>query len=506
MKLTKEQELVVETNENLKINAKAGTGKTTTLYHYIKSRPKNSKILYIAFNKSVQFEAQRKFEDIDHVFLDIRTAHSMAYSAIIKNSKYKVGFLNPEDVSELLSIRDYVMCTHVVKMVNYFCGCSDTKLQTIDYRGTIQTQKALTYVDEHYEEIALNARKILAKMDKGEIPVIHDFYLKKWQLQREVMNYDYILFDEGQDASEAMLDIFNNQKGIKIIVGDSHQQIYAWRNAVNSLEKVDFKELHLSESFRFNQNIADMAVNTIKWKTSLLSKTDLLDFSITGSGNSKTKKTKAIIGRTNTKLVREAINMLVINKTITKPYFEGGFANYSINNIFTVAGDIIAIMNGRANKIKTAKLKGINSVEKLESFIEETEDSNLAQALEMVKEYGSKLIPFVTLLKQAIVEDKEDAEIIFTTVHKSKGMEYDEVTLLDDFNTKDKLFKMLLNSDPLFRSNALKSINEEINLIYVGLTRTKGKIKLSDSILKDILPKEAQTFEPKTKTKKKNGK
>jgi superfamily I DNA/RNA helicase len=48
------------------------------------------------------------------------------------------------------------------------------------------------------------------------------------------------LFDEGQDASPAMLAIFLKQKGVKVIVGDTHQQIYAWRYAVNSLAKADF--------------------------------------------------------------------------------------------------------------------------------------------------------------------------------------------------------------------------------------------------------------------------
>ena len=63
-------------------------------------------------------------------------------------------------------------------------------------------------------------------MERAEIPITHEFYLKKFQLQNPQLSYDYILFDEGQDASPVMLDVFLKQKATKVIVGDGHQQIY----------------------------------------------------------------------------------------------------------------------------------------------------------------------------------------------------------------------------------------------------------------------------------------
>ena len=83
--------------------------------------------------------------------------------------------------------------------------------------------------------------------------------MKKFQLSNPQLYYDYILFDEGQDASAAMLDVFLHQPAIKIIVGDVHQQIYGWRYAVNSLQQVDFPLYVLSNSFRFDDEIALMA-------------------------------------------------------------------------------------------------------------------------------------------------------------------------------------------------------------------------------------------------------
>src|SRR5690625_7220473 len=106
-------------------------------------------------------------------------------------------------------------------------------------------------------------------MDRNEIEITHDFYLKKFQLSAPVLPYDYILFDEAQDASGAMLDIILRQPATKVIVGDSHQQIYGWRFDVNSLEKVHFDTYHLTISFRFGYILVRPA-------TKLLSSTDYL--------------------------------------------------------------------------------------------------------------------------------------------------------------------------------------------------------------------------------------
>ena len=61
MKLTREQESIINSTGDIKINAVAGSGKTTTVTLYAKSRPADSRILYLAFNKSVKLEAVQKF-------------------------------------------------------------------------------------------------------------------------------------------------------------------------------------------------------------------------------------------------------------------------------------------------------------------------------------------------------------------------------------------------------------------------------------------------------------
>jgi superfamily I DNA and RNA helicase len=75
MKLTKEQEEIINSDKlSFKINAVAGSGKTTTLLEYAK---KNShlKILYLAYNKSLQVSLQDKLKEYN-----LPSMHSKHYS------------------------------------------------------------------------------------------------------------------------------------------------------------------------------------------------------------------------------------------------------------------------------------------------------------------------------------------------------------------------------------------------------------------------------------------
>ena len=65
-----------------------------------------------------------------------------------------------------------------------------------------------------------------------------DAILKIWQLEKpnlfKTEGVDCVMVDEGQDMNGAMLDIFlNSGPGPRIIVGDPHQQIYAWSKKAN---------------------------------------------------------------------------------------------------------------------------------------------------------------------------------------------------------------------------------------------------------------------------------
>lgn len=487
MELTSEQYSIINSTGNIKINAVAGSGKTTTVIEYAKAKPKKSRILYLAFNKSVKLEAARKFSEQGLFNVRVETAHSLAYKHIIQKNNYKVrpqGYKTHE-VAEILGLQgdgekhtEYIVANHINKFMAYFCNGDKLKVQDLNYLDVVSDKKAKAFVSKFYNYIETQARFFLKKMDNGEVEITHDFYLKKFQLSNPELDFDYILFDEGQDASPAMLDIFLKQKATKVIVGDTFQQIYSWRYAVNSLEKTDFKALYLTTSFRFGQDIANLASEVIKWKNHLW---ENKPFMITGKGSTKENKVKAVLARTNLGLLLKAIEYLKEKKNISRLYFEGNINSYTYADDGASLYDVLNLYNGQRSMIKDKLIKAMRDVNELEDYIEKTDDMQLGMMVEIVKKYGNNIPKIIKGIKDKHVENNErdKAEVIFSTVHRSKGMEYDIVELVDDFITEEKIKKITEEK----REFDLEKLNEEINLLYVAITRTKNTLYIPETLV-----------------------
>ena len=498
MKWTKEQKEIINSNGNIRINAIAGSGKTTTIVEYAASRPKDSKILYLVFNKSVKTEAIAKFKKKGLYNVTVETAHSLAHQNIVRLYKYKVcnGYKSYELVPLLNLFENsqrhgaFILANHINKLVAYYCNSDVEKIRDLKYIKTITDPKSKGFVTKFYDTIVEKAEYFIDRMDKAEIKVTHDFYLKKYQLSFPKLQYDYLLFDEGQDASAAMLDIFMSQEATKVIIGDTHQQIYSWRYAINSLEKTDFKTYNLSTSFRFNQEIANLASNTLDLK-SLVSSHE--QFNIHGKGICDTVKVKAILARTNLGLLYNAIEYVVEEKKASKIYFEGNINSYTYAEDGASLYDVLNLYQNKKHLIRDTLISKMKDIKDLEEYIKQTDDFQLGLMVEIVKKYDSKIPKILNEIKTKHIksDNKEDAEIIFSTVHRSKGMEYDEVKLATDFIDEKKI--QYLQDE--YEGTLADKIKEEINLLYVAITRTKNILLIPENHLpasfvatKNIIP------------------
>jgi len=494
--LTEEQIAIINSTGNIKINAVAGSGKTTTIIEYAATRPQGSRILYLAFNKSVKLEAAHKFQQRKLHNVKVETAHSLAFRYIIPGSSYsvKAQAYKTHEIVELLGLTgngekhaEYIVANHINKFITYFCNSDKQKVQELNYLDIVTDEKARTFAKTFYQYIEDKTRLLLAKMDKGEIDIIHDFYLKKFQLANPQLPYDYILFDEGQDASAAMLDVFMKQKAAKVIVGDVHQQIYAWRHAVNSLAKTDFNTLLLSASFRFPQAIAQLAAAILHWKNRLF---ECPAVTITGKGISSKKETKATLARTNLGLLLKAIEYITDNRKVKHIYFEGNINSYTYADDGASLNDVLNLYNYKYDLIRDKLIKSMKTMAELEEYIEKTEDAQLAMMVDVVKEYGNEIPGIIKELKELHTgnDERDKAEMIFSTVHRAKGMEYDVVYVVDDFITEEKLDKRKTNSGNQEQPLDVKKLNEEINLLYVAVTRAKNILHIPEALMPKDFP------------------
>lgn len=244
-----EQELSVRSilgNENIKIIAFSGTGKTTTL-ELIANTFKSKKILYLCFNKGIQKAASERFGNN----VKVSTIHSLAMGAVRKyrpNVNLELRNYKESGIAKLFNT-DYKTAKEALLIFNGFC-ISDSSEISISSSST----EGKKFAKEMYE-----------RMECGKMPSSHNFYLKLYEqlLIKKVIpmgEYSIALLDEAQDANPIQLSVFNNiNTNRRVYVGDRHQQIYSFMNSVNSMDKVDGLDVYLTQTFRLNIEVAALA-------------------------------------------------------------------------------------------------------------------------------------------------------------------------------------------------------------------------------------------------------
>ena len=467
-KLTDEQRAIIATDNDIKVDAVAGSGKTTTLLAYAKTRPFGSRILYLVFNKSAQSDSEAKFKKAGIRNTEIKTAHSLAYTSIMPLSTYR---LNPKgyksfDLQVILNIRNsdsYIICAHIKKYMAIFCNSDCDSIKDINYVECLGSEnESLGFVKAHSGIIQKKTKELWGLMETSKIEVTHEFYLKKYQLSKPKLNYDYILFDEGQDASPVMLDVFMRQNAKKIIVGDTHQQIYAWRGAINSMEEVNFPSYSLSKSFRFGSYIAQVAKNI------LLEKGDNVNIEGTACHKNKNIYTEAYISRTNIGLLQEMVSYIQ-TKQDSHIFFEGNISGLVYTDEGISIYDILNLYNKNIFRIKHKFIKTFSNFNDLVKYAKDAEDMDIYIMCRLVSKYKNGLGDILNQIKSHCVEDRDEADMTFSTTHKAKGLEYDKVHLSEDF----------CGVDPDGRNK-----KEEMNILYVAVTRTKKELILPEPLQK----------------------
>lgn len=478
-KLSHEQQSVATCEQSTKVQAFAGTGKSTSLIGYVKEHPKES-ILYLCFNKPnrVQFQGRVKAMNLSNI--NVSTAHSVAKRFIYGNGAVKLtGALAPGMIVKLLhdqleefepSLHLY-LAHHANKMLKSFCSTKVRKIQDFNYLDQVSEDQS-SFVQEYYEEIQNMVISVMKQMTEQKIPVLHDYYLKLFQVQGHKLPYDTILFDEVQDCSPVMIDMVQTQKSKNIYVGDTHQEIYAWRGAVNAFNQLSMHSLFLSESFRFGPNIARIAMHILNWKKDLLN--EQLTSKIIGAGPNPNVKGRAFISRTTVGLLHEAIVVVFENPTC-KIRFQGGLLSYLTHEFGFTLLDVFTLYCGKplSPHSRTTFLREMSFLD-LSDYASVTEDHQITAFVKLCEEYSQNLPSIIKGLEQAEVRiENQPADLTMSTAHRLKGIEFQEVTIADDFYTREALFKRQM------RGMTSTQVREEVNLLYVSVSRASKELFLN---------------------------
>lgn len=438
---------------DLKISAFAGAGKTTTLKAISEGRGDSG--IYIAFNKAIADEAKRKFPSN----VQCRTGHSLAFGDVGRFYASRLGTVNSYHVREMIGVQrndfhsESGIAYLAIDAVRRFCYSSDEEINRSHVDCDISSKEP-----ETASYVVQVARDIWRSMEDNQspFPVTHDFYLKKWQMTKPELDCDFVLFDEAQDANGAILDVVQNQPGQTIYVGDKYQQIYGWRGALNAMSDIKTENhCSITQSFRFGQDIADTAQEIISHY--LGESVKIKGFEKIQSELCDIDKPDAILFRTNSNMIESILGYVEKNR---KVYVIGG------------VGQLVGLLQGaemlqQGKRSYNSELVGFKNFEELEEYAQTPIGQQMGLVVKLVVSgYSGQVIQ---ALEKNKYTKKEHADVIMSTCHKSKGLEFPTVRIADDFtscNGNDAPFDLA---------------EEDARLFYVACTRAENKLDVQNT-------------------------
>lgn len=483
MNLSNEQEaIVLSDHDGILTPAFAGAGKSTTLDAFSRHRQKKQ-IINLCFNKSVQIAAEKRFPPN----VTSKTSHAMAFPKFgskYANAKKLVSDIRPNEIlsvipTNLSPVVRFSFAASVIQVVNNYVASPDDQIG-VKHLQNIQPSRFYDIMD-----LLPVAMRLWSKMVDLDDPMgfTHDSYLKLWQLSRPRLDrYDYILLDEAQDTTPALIDVIARQPSRKVIVGDQHQSIYAFRGAVDAMKL--FKHdivLPITTSYRFGPKIAllaNMIIQTFKQEPNLI-KGFRPEDNISSVDKSKPY---AVIAKTNIGLFDQAVDAVQNNLRI---HYVGGIQGYSLDLIL----DTHSLKVGQNYNVKDPFLRVFNSFDEFSQYAEESEDVQSLNLIKICDNYGMRIPDLIQRIKAANVSQENpvqassdienvfNAQVFLTTTHKSKGLEFNQVILAEDFTN-------LVDGDNYAHPNDLS--DTEVNLHYVAITRAKHTLQLNQQ-LKDFV-------------------
>lgn len=448
MKPNLEQQAIIDAflgrSGSIAVNALAGTGKTTTLKMLAQAAP-NQRMQYLAFNRAIADDAKAKMPRN----VDVATMHSLAYRAMKPdrarlemrlNGTYVAQRLGLTSVNVRVDFGDFSLTpaqqgAAIIATVARYCNSGDLDLAAkhVPSWQTIFEECPRSLDDDQglKQIIFRGAEKLWSDMRsrKGDCPITHDTYLKLWALAMGQIRTDVLFLDEAQDSSGVFLQILGNQKGRIVYVGDQNQQIYAWRGAVDALDRIQSDQrLYLTRSYRFGQQIADQANRML----TCLGEQHLLIGE--GSGD-RTDGSRAILTRTNAK----AITLFCDNP------------NAQLVGAKEFLGTVKALDALRSGRGSTGAFALFPTYADLMEYVATPDGSDLRPLIDLVDRLG--IDDVLCRLERAAASSRRST-LTISTVHKSKGREWDHVEIQSDWRK--------------VKSQARK---DEMRLMYVALSR-----------------------------------
>lgn len=494
---------VVNGQGNAIIDAKAGSGKTYSIVNSMKLIDDNKKVLFIAFNKSIQQELQKKTKELHNV--KVYTLHGLGFNLVRMN----LGSRGKDSGIEVKAYKynDYLK-KHLSELTDVYTDELMDRKKAKAYMETVMDllnlgRLSLAKTEADMEEVAKHYAMPLEYDECGTALKLMQWGMKNYKevdfvdmlwlpivldLKPFNFTYDWVFLDECQDASKAAIQMFRKcikPDGRFVAVGDEKQCIYSFAGA----DSASFQFLKnqpnttlftLPISYRCGKKIIDF---THKLVPDILAREDAPDGEVINDSEiDDLKEGDMVLCRTKSPLFQLYTYLLDNN---IPSYIKGQDIGKGLEKLVSSIDDDIDELNVRLDKDGVF----IRLYEKLFNMRD-----NLMRKRGLDKEQATFEVPVMELYdsitalnilsrdlkyKDELIEkirkiftEKSD-EICLSTVHKAKGLEADNVYILCP------------DTMPSKRATEKWEIQQEKNLMYVAYTRAKKKLGfLQDDIIK----------------------
>lgn len=470
---TPQQQAVIDavrTGDDVVVRALAGTGKTSTL-RMIAQRMPGSRILYVAFNKSVQLDADRSMPGN----VEARTDSSLSYNAMPDGIKRKLGdestLRRPDDIARLLGVEDAgrppmeatERVAAALRTVEAYAISADDDIGTqhVPERDRAQAGLVLPVAEQIWADL---------RSPDGRIRLTNTHITKMWALTRPDLSRrgsgvktpaSVIFMDEAQDTNPVLARVIADQTVQVVWVGDGNQAIYGFRGAVDQLDKVQVPhDLPLTQSWRFGPEIADAGNRFLQLLES--------PHRVVGGGaagqvqrdiDSYSGPVDAILVRSNA----GAINAILEHQTAGQVVGVPKGTKAELHRLVATARWLQT--GGRRPTQLHDDLAAYRNWDEVVEAEATGEDPKLSMLVRIIDSYALDLLDTIVdqLVETGDKGDTRTPDLIVTTAHKAKGLEWDRVQIGGDFRAP----KVTPDGDVEMPSA------EEMRLAYVAVTRAR---------------------------------
>lgn len=455
------------TGDDLVIEAAAGSGKTSTLIMLAEAMPRRTG-QYTAFNKGICTEV----ETVMPSNVRVNTAHSLAFRAVGHRFKHRLNGprMRSFEIAQRLRMQPLAVAVEdrqkvlgspflaslTMKALTAFCQSADAEpnVKHVPYVAGIDmpdgngrltfannnrlSKWLLPYVERAWQD---------AQDVHGHLPFKHEAYLKIFERSNPYLPVDVVFIDEAQDLSPVLLSIVEQQRHAqRVVVGDDNQTIYGFLGCENALQSPTFagaRRAMLSQSFRFGQTIADVANQVLD-----LLPTDMVirGTPAVGSVVGPVADPDCVLTRTNATAVATLLRALEAGR---KPHLVGG--GEQVVAFCRGASDLQ--QNGTTQHPELACFDSWSEV--VEYCQSDPSGDELALLVKLITEFGAQQI--VAALDR--MPRVQDADLVISTAHRSKGLAWPTVQLAGDFP-----------------GDLAKASDDELRLLYVAVTRARREL------------------------------